>query len=248
MRKVLFYHHLLSVIRHFEHSRLAFLCDFFALVLGLIFIGSTPLPPYTLSLSNSWSQDQLIVASDPVAGDNFGSVVAVDGNFAVVGAYNFDIDGGKTNAGAAYVYQKNNGVWSQVAKLTASDGIANDNFGIDVDIDDDTIVIGARGGTNPGSAYVFVRPESGWVTTSAYTGKLVSYDGAGSDKFGIDVEVDNDVIAVGAFRDDDAGSDSGSLYIFNKPESGWAVMQARLMFILSQRKGGLPQRQFIRLN
>ena len=53
-----------------------------------------------------------------------------------------DDDNG-SNSGSAYVYVRSNGVWSEQAKLTASDGAEDDYFGISVSIDGDTAVIGA---------------------------------------------------------------------------------------------------------
>ena len=52
----------------------------------------------------------------------------------------------------------------------------------------DTAVVGASVddlGVNSaqGSAYVFVRPPSGWATTGAFTAKLTASDGAGGDEF-----------------------------------------------------------------
>ena len=41
------------------------------------------------------------------------------------------------------MYVRSNGVWSEQAKLTASDGAAGDYFGYSVSIDGDTAVIGA---------------------------------------------------------------------------------------------------------
>ncbi len=87
--------------------------------------------------------------------------MGVSGDTAVIGA-RYDDHAGGTNAGAAYVFVRSGGVWSQQAKLTASDAAASDHFGYSVAISGDTAVIGARGddhagGTSAGSAYVFVR-------------------------------------------------------------------------------------------
>ena len=79
----------------------------------------------------------------------------------VIGAY---------ESGSAYVFTRDTAGdltsgWTQVAKLTASDGAADDNFGSSVSIDGDTMVIGAREdddkGSNSGSAYVFTRDTAG---------------------------------------------------------------------------------------
>ncbi len=163
-----------------------------------------------------------------VGGDKFGYAVAVDGDIAVIGAYQDDDNG--ADSGAVYVFSRVEGVWTQAAKLTAFDGEAYDNFGISVAVDGDTVVVGAPGndgaGADSGSVYVFVKPTGGWVT-STETAKLTAYDGAALDYFGYSVAVDGDTVLVGAYLDDDEendSEDSGSAYVFTKPNSsgGWA--------------------------
>ncbi len=165
---------------------------------------------------------------DGVGGDKFGYAVSVDGDTAVIGAYQDNGEG--ADSGAAYVFTRNEGVWDDGVKLTASGGAAYDNFGISVAVDGDTVVVGAPGndgdGADSGSVYVFVKPTGGWAT-STETAKLTASDGAALDYFGYSVAVDGDTVLVGAYQDDDEendSEDSGSAYIFTKPNSsgGWA--------------------------
>ena len=151
-----------------------------------------------------------LTASDGVAGDLFGHSVAVDGDTAVVGAYEDE-----SEKGAAYVLAKDSsGAWSQVAKLTASDGEAGDIFGWSVAVDWDTVVVGAR---YDDSAYVFTKPGTGWATATE-TAKLTASDGVVGDWFGQSVAVDGDTVVVGASEDDE----SGSAYVFTKAaDSVW---------------------------
>ena len=125
---------------------------------------------------------------------------------------------------------ENEGVWDDGVKLTASGGAAYDNFGISVAVDGDTVVVGAPGndgdGADSGSVYVFVKPTGGWATSTEMA-KLTASDGAALDYFGYSVAVDGDTVLVGAYQDDDEendSEDSGSAYIFTKPNSsgGWA--------------------------
>ena len=77
-------------------------------------------------LSREWSQPIKLTASDGDEDDRFGHSVAVVGDTVVVGAYGDD-----GNRGAAYVFTKTGGAWTSTttaAKLTASDGEANDEF------------------------------------------------------------------------------------------------------------------------
>ena len=73
--------------------------------------------------------------------------------------------------------------WTQVAKLTADDGAADDYFGSSVSIDGDTMVIGAHQdddkGDNSGSAYVFTRDTAGDLASGwTQVAKLTADDGA----------------------------------------------------------------------
>jgi FG-GAP repeat len=85
----------------------------------------------------------------------------------------------------------------QQAKLTASDGAAGDNFGRAVAIDGDTVVIGAayaQVGANlmQGVVCVFVKPATGWTTTSTFNAKLTASDGKANDLFGYTVAINGD--------------------------------------------------------
>ena len=170
------------------------------------------------------AQVDKLTASDGAARDDFGFSVAVDGDTVVVGASGYGDNG--ASSGSAYVYVRQSAAWSQVAKLTASDGVARDDFGLSVAVDGDTVVVGAIGdddnGSNSGSAYVFTKPAAGWTTTST-AAKLTASDGAAGDYFGVSVAVYGDTVVVGAGWDDDKGEDSGSAYVFTKPGAGWTT-------------------------
>ena len=102
---------------------------------------------------------------DGVGGDKFGYAVAVDGDTAVIGAY--QDNGNGADSGAAYVFTRNDGVWDDGVKLTASGGAAYDNFGISVAVDGDTVVVGAPGndgaGADSGIPFGLVNPSIGHV-------------------------------------------------------------------------------------
>ena len=178
------------------------------------------------SLTSGWTQRAKLIASDVTAYDNFGSSVSIDGDTLVIGA-----SGLNTYRGAAYVFRRNTpgsltSGWTQVTKLTASDGAANDLFGITLSISGDTVAIGARddddnNASNSGSAYIFTRDTSGSLTSGwTQRAKLTANDAGGSDKFGESVSIDGDAVVIGAPRDNDLGADSGSAYIFTRDTSG----------------------------
>jgi len=182
--------------------------------------------------STTSSYTAKLTASDGAAGDSFGISVAISGDTVVVGAFWAQIDG-NTNQGAAYVFVKPAGGWATTstyaAKLTASDGTLNDNFGWSVAISGDTVVVGSPnaaigGHTNQGSAYVFVEPAGGWSTTSSYTAKLTASDGAAGDLFGWSVAISGDTVVVGAPHAAIGGQTrQGAAYVFVKPAGVWAT-------------------------
>ncbi|HBO44685.1 MAG TPA: hypothetical protein DD670_12285, partial [Planctomycetaceae bacterium] len=178
------------------------------------------------NIGSDWVQLAKLTASDGVTGDYFGSRVAVSGSVAVVGAYQDDDKG--SNSGSAYIFEDTGSGWIQVAKLTAADGAASDNFGNAVAIEGNTVLVAAYQdddkGSNSGSVYVFRNTGSSWVQNA----KLTADDGAASDWFGSSVAISGSLVIVGANGDDDKGSASGSAYIFESTDSGW-VQAAKLM-------------------
>ena len=89
-----------------------------------------------------------------------------------------------------------------------------DGFGDSVSVSGDVAVVGAilddDNGEFSGSAYVFRYDGAVWVEEE----KLTASDGAAEDFFG-SVSISGDVALVGAWGDDDNGSDSGSAYVFD---------------------------------
>ncbi len=164
-----------------------------------------------------------LLASDGAANDKLGTVVALSGDTAIVGAYNSN-----GAQGSAYVFVRNGTTWIQQQKLTASDGAMGDWFGGSVALSGDTVLVGAYRddfGTNTdqGSAYVFTRTNGVWTEQQ----KLAATDGAGDDLFGESVALSGDTALMGSQHDDDNGSDSGSAYVFVRNGTTW-TQQAKL--------------------
>ncbi|NQT93857.1 MAG: hypothetical protein HQ559_13945, partial [Lentisphaerae bacterium] len=170
---------------------------------------------------NAWSQVAKLTASDGAAGDGFGFAAAVAGDVAVVGAAWAQVGAG-TWSGSAYVFERNAGgtnAWGQVAKLTASDANASDQFGYSVSVAGDVVVVGANVPTDEGAAYVFER-NAGGINGWGQVAKLTASDGEAEEEFGFSVAVAGDVALIGACKDDDAGTRSGSAYIFERNAGG----------------------------
>ncbi|HEV2426051.1 MAG TPA: FG-GAP repeat protein [Terriglobia bacterium] len=176
----------------------------------------------------SATQTAKLTASGASQHDFVGYSLSMTGSTIVAGAPNTLISA--VNEGAAYVFIEPTGGWQTTSKfaaeLTSSDETADCFFGNSVGISGSTVVIGdvyANIGTNvnQGAAYVYVKPTSGWATTSAYTGKLTVSNGKQWDDFGQSVAISSNTIAVGATG---VNSEAGAAYVFVEPTSGWTTM------------------------
>ena len=203
-----------------------------------------------------WSQQAYLKASNTGAGDRFGCAVAISGDTLVVGAEQEDspatghnsspANNGAENAGAAYVFNRFGGVWSQEICLKASNTGVDDRFGRSVAISGDTLVVGAEReasratGVNgnqadnsesgSGAAYVFARSNGVWIQ-QAYV--KASNTGSG-DSFGYSVALSGDTLVVGAEGEssnatgvngnqaDNSEPGSGAAYVFTRSDDVWS--------------------------
>ena len=190
---------------------------------------------YAFSGKN-WRQEVKITAADAVAEDAFGFVVSIDGTTAVVGAPKADIGAAK-NAGAVYVFVRDANRWKQHAKLVPEDAARSDALGEAVDIQKDTVIVGAPGHTHggvrfAGAVFVFVRDGDAWREQA----KLTADDAAPTDRFGVSVDIEGDTVIVGSLLNDAGGTkDAGAAYIFVRNGTTW-TQQAKLI-APEKRKG-----------
>jgi len=172
--------------------------------------------------TDNWGQVKKITG---IGSDSFGYSVAVEGDTIIVGDPS-DGDNG-SSAGAAYIFQRDFGGldnWGQVKKISPGDGAKDDSFGGSVAIGGDTVVVGATQSTAyvvkpPGKAYIFER-DYGGVDNWGEVKKIVPADGEADDRFGHSVAISGDTVVIVAALDDDNGTDSGSVYIFERDYGG----------------------------
>lgn len=176
-----------------------------------------------------WTQQAQLAAASGASLDAFGSGVAIEGETIVVGAGFADVNG-NADQGSAYIFTRSGTVWTQQARLAASDGGAGDTFGYDVDISGNTIIVSAAGDTiggnqSQGAAYIFVGSGAAWTEQA----KLTAADGAAQDQFGYSVDISGDTALVGAGSDTvGANQAQGSAYIFVRNGTAW-TQQAQLV-------------------
>lgn len=146
---------------------------------------------------SSWTQTQELMPGDITSGDKFGNDVGLsaDGSTAIISAP------GQNNAsGAAYVFGRdpNTDTWTQTQKLTASDSMSGDSFGISqLSSDGSVAVIGAYSkNLDSGEAYIFTRNGASWSQQA----EIAASDGASNEEFGFDVGIsgDGNTVVIGA--------------------------------------------------
>jgi uncharacterized protein YjbI with pentapeptide repeats len=173
-------------------------------------------PTQVFNLYNAAPPILFITGNDLAAGDNFGTS-AIDGDTMVIGASRHD--GGAADTGAAYVFTRSGATWVQQAKLEVSGAVASDWLGNSVDISGDQIVLGAlfsdRFGVDAGAAHIFERTGSVWSEVAVLRPSVIE---AGA-RFGSSVAISGTRVAVGA---DHAGPNSGAVYVFDRPATGWS--------------------------
>ena len=144
-------------------------------------------------IAGVWTFVQELFAADLVGvPSDFGLSVAIDGDTIAVGA---PMDGN----GSVYVFTRSmGGSWVEEQKLTASDGLLGDNFGLSLALQADRLVIGAPLQDEfpfevCGAAYLFERSASVWSENTKF--ELAAKQS--NDRYGLDVALDGDTIAVG---------------------------------------------------
>ena len=187
---------------------------------------------YIRDESGIWIEDSIIRPPVSQDHDSFGQAVAVSGDTIVIGAPREDggathVDGDEhdnnaPNSGAVYVYVRDaDGTWTKQVYIKASNADTSDYFGRSVDIDNDTLVVGAiyedskstgvngdetdNSAQNSGAAYIFKRDTSGdWAQTEY----IKASDTSSGSEFGYSVSIDGELSVI-------SSGHSGAFYVFD---------------------------------
>jgi cysteine-rich repeat protein len=161
------------------------------------------------------SQEVKLAASNGGAYGNFGDVVSLSNNIALIGAKGFS-----SGSGIAYIFRSGDGgsTWNQQQNLTASNSSANDKFAYSVSVYNDIALIGAYGDDNErGKAYIFRSSDGGVTWPEFETVTLTATARAQYDMFGYSVSIFGSVAVIGASGEDFY---QGSVYIFRSSDGG----------------------------
>ena len=177
---------------------------------------------------SGWQREARLLPRDSLPVVLTGAAVAISGDYAVIGTPR----GGTLEAGSAYLWGRDaSGSWSQIRALQSSQPSSYGNFGAAVDIDGNTLIVGApyelgRDGAGRGAAHVFQRGDEGWRHA-----RTVEAPAAGSAvaSFGRSVGIDASRIVVGApFSDAPSGvSGAGAAFMFSRNAGGsgrWGLL------------------------
>jgi len=175
-----------------------------------------------------WSQQgSKLVGTGAVGAAQQGYSVAIsgDGNTAIVGGY-----GDNSNAGAAWVFTRSGGVWSQQGgKLvgTGASGPAYQGSSVAISADGSTAIVGGyNDNSNPGgAAWVFTRSGGVWLQQGA---KLVGTGVVGVSYQGISVAVsgDGNTAVVGGYQDNGG---VGAVWVFTRSGGVWSQQGSKLV-------------------
>ncbi len=164
---------------------------------------------------DSWDSGTRIAAPDGESYDRFGWSVSISDDYAIAGASIFNEF---LSEGYAYIFNRiGPNTWDSGTKIIAPDGEVADRFGWSVSISGDYAIVGApeedEGGVNAGAAYIF--RKTGLNTWDAGN-KIMAFDAEEGDGFGLSVAISGDYAVVGAYQEDEGGTDAGAVYIFRR--------------------------------
>jgi len=182
--------------------------------------------------TNNWGESAILIASDGAVNDYLGASIILQNERIVIGA-DYVTVGGNSSQGAVYIFEKDAGSsigWTEMAKLTSSDGQANDLFGWDIAMHGNRIISGApradvSGKVDQGAIYVYeydtIVPNQ-WAEIQ----KLVASDGMAGDQFGWATAMDGQKLMAGArLADVNTTAYQGATYIYTYDVGATAWLQ-----------------------
>ena len=169
--------------------------------------------------SNQWGFMKRLVSTNPFVADHFGSSVAISGDDVVVGAPLADL-GTQSDAGAAYIFERNLGganQWGMMKRLVSTNPFTSDQFGSAVAINGDSVIVGMpladANGTDSGATYLFARNQ-GSSNTWGQVDKFLPAAVGTLDYFGSSVAICSNTVVVGANNGKDSGIRYGTAFMF----------------------------------
>jgi hypothetical protein len=170
--------------------------------------------------NNNWYFVEQIKTGDGQRYDYFGSPIAQNDEYVVIGAYGEDADG--REAGAAYVFEKTGGQIQEIAKITGGKGAVYASAGSSISLSDNHLLVSAHneenGSIRSGAAYIYYYNGLRWVREQ----KLKGINREEDDRFGSSVFIKGSTALVGDTGDQYLNYyNRGSVYVFEQENEGW---------------------------
>jgi hypothetical protein len=178
-----------------------------------------------------WTQQAKLVGTGAIGRATQGNSVSIsgDGNTAIVGGPNDNSAGGTQQSpiGAAWVFTRSGGMWTQQAKLVGTDAVGSgQGISVSLSADGNTAIVGGFFDNGEvGAAWVFTRSAGTWSQQGA---KLVGTGAIGDALQGISVSLsaDGNTALVGGWRDDNS---AGATWVFTRSGGIWSQQGAKLV-------------------
>jgi hypothetical protein len=173
---------------------------------------------YRRNGDGTWSDGTMLFPDAPLAGERFGSDVALDGERMLVGA------AGTEGAVAAYLFEYRDGAWQQSARLSEDLGEDWAGYGEAVALHGDTALVAAQGATGDsgepqGAVFAYTLNDGSWSRQAV----LRSDAPARGDQFGVTLALDDGIALVAAPRDDATANDAGTVFLFSRDNDQWQL-------------------------
>ncbi len=174
----------------------------------------------------NWQQQQKLQPSDLGRNDYFGNAVAMDGDFALVGAYCQDA-AEKPDVGSVYIFHKlKSGQWSEHQKLQPEDLGRGDEFGFSVALKGQVAMVGsphADSDDKPDTGRVYVFHQI--TARSLAHQKLQPAELERDDYFGFAVAIASNGTALVGAPSTIEGNSGGRVYVFELEHDSWQQRQ-----------------------
>jgi uncharacterized protein (TIGR03437 family) len=177
--------------------------------------------PWVIALANAQliPQGSKLLGTAAIGGATQGRSVALssDGNTAIIGG-----DGDADFTGAAWVFTRSNGMWTQQQKLTTTDVVSQFGQSVAISGDGNTALVGSNSGIN--AAWIFTRTNGTWSPPQKLspTG-FVHFPQIG---YSVALSADGNTALIGAPGDADG---PGAAFVFTRTNGQWTQQGNKLI-------------------
>ena len=194
-----------------------------AILAILIIVGTSLIVQAAAGFVDSYYLAKELSPMASTANEQFGRAVMIEGETLAISAKIDPSD----ELGSVFIFEPEDVCpfgWQEIIEISAPDAPANDDsFGSYMAMSGDTLAVGAPkyygGASNTGSVFIYERDLGGtdnWGLSKVISDSLRQSD----DRFGAGIALKGNRLAIGAPKDDDLGSNTGSVFIYERNQGG----------------------------